>query len=311
MPQGLSPLLLCFPYMADGIPSTEELERSEVRVFDSSAGKTPTLPPGTSKESGTIGKKGGDSSGEQSLSVGAGLLALPKKTVERIRANEYIDFAELPPAKGKGRPVPHSLEGQVIVVQAADLIQSRKIIPDFATWSQCFALYVATLATHQLEQLTDLMAYQSLIAKASIKFKWPSWVVYDQNFRQEAAGNPDQLWGKADPSLYAQCFTGQAVSAENWCSKCQCLDHTSADCPFRSRKRAWSSAIGPQGGKGEQQICQNSTSTMGTADLGRSVGSCMYAVPARIPTQCLNARRGLIGKSRRNIIIYKLMELTN
>ena len=173
--------------------------------------------------------------------MGAGLLALPKKTIERIRANEYIGFAELPPAKGKGRPVPHSLEGQVIVV------------------------YVATLATHQPERLTDLMAYQSLIAKASIKFEWPSWVVYDQNFRQEAAGNPDQLWGKADPSLYAQCFTGQAVSAENWCSKCQCL------------KRAWSSAIGPQGGKGEQQICQK---------FNRHNGDCRFGKECRFLHVC-------------------------
>ena len=47
------------------------------------------------------------------------------------------------------------------------------------------------------------MGYQALIAK----FKWPSWVVYDQNYRQDAAGNPDLPWAKAYPSLYTQCFT--------------------------------------------------------------------------------------------------------
>ena len=124
--------------------------------------------------------------------MGSGLAALPKKLVERIRANEYIDLTELPPAKGKGRPVPQSLEGQVIVVQAAELVQSRKIVPDLATWTQCFALYVATLASHQPERLPDLIAYQALIAKATLEFRWPSWIVYDQNFRQEAAGTPHQ-----------------------------------------------------------------------------------------------------------------------
>ena len=51
-------------------------------------------------------------------------------------AEEYIDFTEPPPAHGKGRPMPQLLEGQIIVVQAAELMQVRKIIPDIATWMQ-------------------------------------------------------------------------------------------------------------------------------------------------------------------------------
>ena len=176
--------------------------------------------------------------------IGPGFQALPKKLVEKITANEYIDFAELPPAKGKSRPVPQSVEGQVLVVQAADLMQSRRIIPDLATWSQCFALYVAVLAPTQPERIGDLMAYQALIAKASLRYKWPSWVVYDQNFRQEVAGKPNQTWGKVDPSTYTLCFTGQALSAENWCSRCQCLDHTAWNCPVNPKKRQWSSPAG-------------------------------------------------------------------
>ena len=58
--------------------------------------------------------------GRQWINVGSGLPPLPKKLVEQIRANEYIDFADLPPAKGKSRPLPQSLEGHIIVVQAAD-----------------------------------------------------------------------------------------------------------------------------------------------------------------------------------------------
>ena len=133
-------------------------------------------------------------------------------------ANEYIDFTDLPPAKGKACPIPQSLEGQVLVVQAADLLQARKIIPDLATWLQCFALYVATLAPSHPSRVPEMMAYQTIIAKASQKYRWPSWVVYDQNFRQEAANNPAQSWTKVEPSIYAQCFTGQAISTANWCS---------------------------------------------------------------------------------------------
>ena len=194
--------------------------------------------------------------------VGAGFQTLPKRLIDRIRASEYIDFAELLPAKGKSRTVSQAMEGQVLVVQATDWLQSRKIIPDLATWSQCFALYVAVLVPYQPTRIADLMAYQTIIAKASLKFKWPSWVVYDQNFRQEVSGNPSQSWAKVDPSMYALCFTGQAVSSENWCTRCQCLDHTSSNCPARPRKRPWSSLSENQfppgqsrGSRQEQQVC--------------------------------------------------------
>ena len=61
------------------------------------------------------------------VTMGTGLPALPKKLVAKILANEYIDFAELPLARGKTRPASQALEGQVIVVQAADLLPASKI----------------------------------------------------------------------------------------------------------------------------------------------------------------------------------------
>ena len=112
------------------------------------------------------------------------------------------------------------------MVQAADLVQSRRLIPDLATWTQCFGIYTAAVARKQPGRVPDLMAYLATISKTSQKYRWPSWVIYDQNFRIEVAGNPTLSWAKVDPSLYAQCFTGQARSTENWCSHCQALDHS-------------------------------------------------------------------------------------
>ena len=70
------------------------------------------------------------------------------------------------------------MEGHNIVVQAADLAQSRKLIPDMGTWIQCFALYTAVVMVKEPGWATDLLAYMSTIAKASLKYKWPSWIVY-------------------------------------------------------------------------------------------------------------------------------------
>ena len=94
---------------------------------------------------------------------------------------------------------------------------------------------------------------------------------------QEAAGNPAQLWAKVDPSIYAQCFTGQAISTENWCTRCQCLDHTSANCPYRQRKQPQDSMVGAgpgqSTGRNEQQICMKFNKFNGDCKFGKD---CRY-----------------------------------
>ena len=112
------------------------------------------------------------------VATGEGLPALSKRMVEKIVAGEYVEFAELPPAKGKSKGLPQALEGQVVIVQAAELASSRRLIPDLATWSQCFNLFAAVVVKQQPERAKSLFAYSSLIARCSSKYRWPSWVVY-------------------------------------------------------------------------------------------------------------------------------------
>ena len=66
------------------------------------------------------------------VATGEELPALPKKWVEKIQAGEFNDCAELPQAKDKVRGTANSLEGPIIMLQAADLMVSRMLIPDFA-----------------------------------------------------------------------------------------------------------------------------------------------------------------------------------
>ena len=172
------------------------------------------------------------------FSVGSGLPTIPRKTAEKIWAGEYIDFSDLPPARGKAKSLPSAMEGHIIVVQAADLALSRKLIPDMATWIQCFALYAAVITVKEPGRAGDLFAYMSTIAKASLKYKWPSWIVYDQNFRQEAADKGLKNWAQVDPSIYTQCFTGMTITQEGWCKICLSIDHSSESCSLKqARKR--------------------------------------------------------------------------
>ena len=127
------------------LPPAHELVDSRIQSFMSSE-DTPTNGEHTILDK-FQGPEQESVTGRQWINVGpGGATCFTKKLVEQIRANEYIDFADLPPAKGKSRPLPQSLEGHIIVVQAANLAQPRRVIPDLATWNQCFTLYVTVLA---------------------------------------------------------------------------------------------------------------------------------------------------------------------
>ena len=138
--------------------------------------------------------------------VAPGLPSIPQKVIDKIKRGEYIDFNELPPARGLSKSLPPHLEGQLVIVQADDLAVSRKLIPNFETWSQCFAIYAAVRIGSDPSKAGDLMAYSHSVASMAKKFPWPSWILYDQAFREEAAYLPARLWGKEDASLYAKWF---------------------------------------------------------------------------------------------------------
>ena len=86
--------------LAGALPPPATLAASGVRVTDAAEG-------------GTLGDvadklaRAGEGSADQAplVQLGPGLPALPKKLVGKIEAEEYVDFNELPPAKGKGRPL--------------------------------------------------------------------------------------------------------------------------------------------------------------------------------------------------------------
>ena len=161
--------------------------------------------------------------------------SLPKKMIDRIISGQYVDFSEFPPARGRVCSLPTTEEGHIGVVRAEDLLGTRKLIPDLATWLQCFCIYMAVVTEHEPDRVKPLLAYLSMIDKASAKFSWLSWVVYDQNFRQETADSGRKYWSKVDSSIYTQSFTNASLSGESWCRICQSIDYRSSACPLRSR----------------------------------------------------------------------------
>jgi hypothetical protein len=93
------------------------------------------------------------------VTTGLGLPALPKKLVDRILADQYVDFADFPPAKGRTRPMPAAEESHIIVIRAEDINGARKLIPDLPTWVQCFNVYLAVILEREPSWTKSLLAY--------------------------------------------------------------------------------------------------------------------------------------------------------
>ena len=226
----------------------------------------------------------------QTVASAPGLPAISKKLADNILAGNFIDFLELPPAKGRCKLLP-AMEGQLILVQAADLLQTKWLITDLATWSQCFAIYTAIVTLRYPERMPSLMAYLTIVAKASMRYKWPSWVVYDLNFHQNAADTGSTDWSKIDPGLYAECFKGMAIASEGWCSYCYSTEHTSEHCLLKpiSKKRP-ATSLPPPPKRQEQGQGQASTSTDAPIQISRKFnffnGDCSYGNACKFLQSC-------------------------
>lgn len=146
--------------------------------------------------------------------VAPGTPGLKRSMVELILSGAYIDLVELPPAKGSSKPLSalnQGMEGHIVLPQAADLAQSKKLIPDAATWVQCFSLYTSVVVSKFPERAQSLLCYMATICKFSKRYKWPSWLVYDQQFCQEAADTGKTDWSKIDGTIHTFCFNGQSI----------------------------------------------------------------------------------------------------
>ena len=65
---------------------------------------------------------------------------------------------------------------------------------DTADENYVLADYVVTHYVTSKRLLTQPLLCSANKAKASGKCKWPAWLVYDQNFRIDVAGNSSQGW---------------------------------------------------------------------------------------------------------------------
>ena len=163
------------------IPSTSDLLDANIRQFETVGDDHGS--PLSSHDNQPISVSHDRPSSSSLVLLGEGLPVLTADLMKQIQKGEYIDFAELPPCKGDTTTtLPKSMEGQVVLLDLRDVVKSKRLPPDFQTWAQCFGIYTAAVSQVCPGRIPEMMAYQMKIARYSLKYLWPSWVVYDMNF---------------------------------------------------------------------------------------------------------------------------------
>ena len=138
----------------------------------------------------------------EAITVGPSSPPLPKRLADRIWKGEYIDLRELLPSH-LGVPEPTVFD----LFSKTERIRPRKHISSIQDWMLCFNTFISIVAMRNPERVRDLLAYSSLIVKASTDYDDTPWLDYDSHFRRQAATKPNEPWSQIDASLWTVYFS--------------------------------------------------------------------------------------------------------
>ena len=153
--------------------------------------------------------------------TGEGLPPIPKSLVNKITSWQFVEMSELLPEYWPVAREDGSKKAPT---------HRPKVIDDFDTWLQCFALYVGVLGTYHPEAARELMAYLVCISRAKQDYEGRAWAHYDTFYRRNAAVTNNRKWSAVNSSIYSLCFTGKA-SGRKRCDICRSTNHTTKSCP--------------------------------------------------------------------------------
>ena len=193
-------------------------------------------------------------------------MPLPRRTVERIQAGEFVEFAEFPVLDDGSRveQIEQELGDRVVIFhfQAPERKRNRRQVPDASLWGSCYTLYERTVLMAEPDRDPELSAYREIIQKAARSHQCEYVRNYDRQFWKAAAGDRASSWARVDSSLLMQELAGPQAALQG---------------PGLTREA--------QKGKEGQELATGSTGrrasvTMGT---GANVGSAVRSAEGHIP----------------------------
>ena len=144
----------------------------------------------------------------EAIIVGMNSPPVPKKLAEKKWKGEYIQLDKLLPSN-LGAP-------ELTLVDLLRKNQEKqgcsKRIKTIQQWVICFNAYTSILAIKQPKRIRNLLAYSSMVTKASADYQGTPWLAYDIHFRQVAAVTKQTDWSQVNSSLWTQYFANAKIA---------------------------------------------------------------------------------------------------
>lgn len=196
-----------------------------------------------------------DSGEASAVVVSRNIPPIPVKIAQKILwKKEYVDLESLLPTK-LGLPEP-TLRDLV----CGEKKKEKKGVSTIQEWVACFNAYTAVILMKEPDRATDLLAYCSLIVRASTDYAGEAWLGYDRFFRRQAAAEPARFpqWGEISPSIWTQHFSLAAVRPT--CEECGSREHKHCpkpgENPGTSQSRRWGRRPRPYPAQKPPEICK-------------------------------------------------------
>lgn len=218
-----------------GDPSPDAVAELSLPPLSDPASQEPTLPmPESRRAVSPTNPSGREAGGETKegapFIVGEALPVVPGKLVKKILKGEFVDMAEL---------LTDNLEVERRRLATGDTTQgqrpSRREVPDFESWLQCFSAYAAVVCNKYPHKGKELWAYQAMMISEHRKCGGRGWLLYDSAFRQQIASLEAVDFSRINQSLYSTTFLAYGGRGQ-FCVRCMMSDHGQEDCALHPNR---------------------------------------------------------------------------
>ena len=144
--------------------------------------------------------------------------------------------------------------------------------------------YAGVIYTNSPCHFADLLGYLYQITRTSQQYKWPSWVIFDQNFCLQLVEQGSTELAHLDPPhcMHSTYFSGQTKEGNPWCQHCHSMEHSSDTCPLKPPPTKHPKTLPP-----DQAPPQTRPSPVYQVHRNFNKKGCKYGKKCRCIHQCL------------------------
>ena len=134
--------------------------------------------------------------------------SVPTKLKQEILSGEFFELGKLLPRnlanfrKDNEDTLEILLNSNILMTKQP----KRKWITNIKEWSTAFSTYMAVMVEQFPQRSLELIEYFRIIGYAANSTPGLAWVVYDNQFRIQAANDHDIYWGSIDMQLWVKLF---------------------------------------------------------------------------------------------------------